>query len=146
MVSRRCVDCEREGITSRRKAPHAGPRCATHHRIKRREVKKRSHAAHVLATYNLTEDEYWGLYNYQGQRCWLCQRSKGLSRKLSVDHSHSSPYGEIRALLCLPCNRFLGHIRDDPESARRLADYLDSPPARGFFGGIRAITGEVIHE
>lgn len=89
-----------------------------------------AHGRWVLQTYGITSEQYWALYEAQGGVCAICQRAKGTARrKLSVDHNHKT--GEVRGLLCGPCNRdVLGHLRDDPAALRRGADYLENPPAR----------------
>ncbi|WP_280350396.1 endonuclease VII domain-containing protein [Nocardia abscessus] len=127
---KRCVDCEREGITTRRKAPHPGPRCATHHRAKRKSRRNYSWERHIWETYGLTPEEYWAIYHAQGGKCYICDRprAKSARKKLSVDHCHST--GRIRGLLCQKCNRdVLGHFRDDTAAFTRGITYLNQPPA-----------------
>jgi hypothetical protein len=69
------------------------------------------------------------LYEAQGGRCYICQRATGARRRLAVDHNHAT--GEVRGLLCKPCNRdVLGHLRDNTEALQRAIDYLTNPPAR----------------
>ena len=132
---KRCVDCEREGIPAKRKTPHPGPRCATHHRVKRNERKAYSHERHVSETYNITYEQYWEIYEYQGGTCAICQRATGAKRKLSVDHDHACCKGKtscglcVRGLLCTSCNKMLGHLRDDPQAVMRALHYLQYPPA-----------------
>lgn len=128
-----CVDCSTEGITTKRKTPHPGPRCATHHRAKRFDRRNYSHARHIGETYGITTEEYWFIYEYQGGTCAICQRATGARKKLSVDHSHVT--GMVRGLLCQKCNRdVLGHLRDDPAALERAVEYLMSPPAVGAIG------------
>lgn len=127
-----CVDCAREGITTKRKTPHPGPRCASHHRAKRRARRDYNHGTHILEQYGITTEEYWAIYEHQGSRCYICQRATGLRKKLSVDHDHTN--GLVRGLLCHPCNRNLGHLRDDPEGFERAAEYLRRPPAVAALG------------
>lgn len=133
---KRCVDCEREGITSKRKTPHPGPRCASHHRAVRGERRNRSHAKRIEEVYSITIEQYWAIYEAQGGKCALCRRATGARKRLSVDHDHSCCNGPtscgkcVRSLLCSPCNKYLGHMRDDPEYARRVIDYLEYPPGR----------------
>ncbi|ASR86252.1 endonuclease VII [Mycobacterium phage Stagni] len=123
-----CVDCVAEGITTKRKAPHPGPRCATHHRAKRAQRRDTSWETRIFATYGITAEEYWAIYEFQGGRCYGCRRANGKRKRLSVDHDHET--GIVRGLLCTACNRnVLGHLRDEREAFQRFIDYLDSPPA-----------------
>ncbi len=52
-----------------------------------------------------------------------------------MDHDHAKqaagvPVREcVRGILCSTCNRYLGHIGDDPAVGIRLAMYLIDPPA-----------------
>lgn len=133
VARKQCKDCTAEGITTKRKAPHPGPRCATHHRAKRRDRRNYSHAGHIMELYGLTPEDYKRIYEYQGGTCAICQRAKGIRKKLSVDHDHST--GEVRGLLCQKCNRdVLGHLRDSVEALLRARDYLQFPPARAALG------------
>lgn len=131
---RQCVDCSREGITSKRKAPHPGPRCASHARAVKRARSAGTWEKRILATYGITAEEYWAIYEAQGGRCYICQRATGNGkRRLSVDHDHAT--GEVRGLLCLPDNRnVLGHLRDSVEALQRAIDYLTDPPAKQIIG------------
>lgn len=129
---KRCRDCP---PGTRRKAPHPGPRCATHHRERQRARRDAAHARHIEETYGITSEQYWDIYEAQGGRCYICQRAKGTGRKrLAVDHDHET--GEVRGLLCKPCNRdVLGHLRDSPDALRRAIEYLSNPPAREVLKG-----------
>ncbi|AXH48832.1 endonuclease VII [Mycobacterium phage Steamy] len=125
---KQCVDCVAEGITAKRKTPHPGPRCATHHRAKRRERSSGAWGARILATYGISPEEYWRIYEFQGGRCYICQRANGKVKRLSVDHDHKT--GIIRGLLCTMCNKYtLGWARDCIEFFERAIAYLRRPPA-----------------
>ncbi|PRH79344.1 endonuclease VII [Streptomyces solincola] len=94
-------------------------------------MKARRVAAHekrVQRTYGLDPGEYDRLHAFQGGLCALCRRATGATRKLSVDHDHAT--GEVRGLLCRPCNNTLGHARDAVAFFARGIDYLNDPPAR----------------
>lgn len=81
-------------------------------------------ASHVKRTYGLTADDVKAISAQQGGVCAGCLR-----RHRDVDHDHTT--GEIRGLLCGTCNRrVLTGVRNDPATLRRLADYLENPPAR----------------
>jgi recombination endonuclease VII len=120
-----CIDCKSPTRLSYR----PGPRCATCHKVKKNAQRTAVHDAYVLKTYGITGDEYWALYEAQGGECAICGRAKGLRKRLSVDHDHRT--GEVRGLLCTPCNRgILGHVRDDVLTLIRAIRYLIYPPAR----------------
>lgn len=138
-----CKDClkiwndpDLESPPKPRPAPHPGPRCSTHWRaeVKRREA--RAHDTRVQRTYGLEAGAYDALKKAQEGVCALCRRAKGVSKKLAVDHDHKCCPGPqscgncVRGLLCSPCNRMLGHGRDNPDFFARVLDYLINPPAQ----------------
>lgn len=45
------------------------------------------------------------------------------SERLLIDHDHES--GNVRGLLCHPCNVVLGFVRDNPDRLRALINYLE---------------------
>lgn len=57
-------------------------------------------------------------YDAMPKVCVIC----GTTENLCVDHSHRT--GRVRGLLCAPCNKGLGHFRDDPTLLLRAADYV----------------------
>lgn len=138
-----CVDCRVQGLPLTRKATRPGPRCATHKREARNKVSEARWAAHILATYTLTVEEYWALYEAQGGRCALCVRASGQTRRLSVDHDHGCCPGKtscgkcVRGLLCRPCNTLLGRARDAIEFFQRCIDYLTTWPAQPVLAKMR---------
>lgn len=130
-----CKDCKeererrgRDKPSALRPAPYPGPRCHSHNLQRKRDVKSGTHERRVRKVYGLAQGEYGKLYLHQKGVCAICQRATGKTRALSVDHDHKN--GLVRGLLCRPCNDLLGHLRDDPEAARRIAGYLTFPPAR----------------
>lgn len=128
-----CKDCP-EG--SRRPAPHPGPRCATHHRDRRKQLREASHSRRIEKTYGLTKEQYEALYEAQGGFCYICRRARGTGRrKLAVDHDHKTGY--VRGLLCSPCNNILAHLRDDKDAAHRVFVYLYNPPAFNVIGQVK---------
>lgn len=131
-----CKDCkaerERRGLpypaNPRPIKANTGGRCHTHGVQAKRLAKSGARERRVQKVYGLQPGEYGVLYVFQGKVCAICRRATGATRALSVDHDHKT--GLVRGLLCRPCNDILGHLRDDPEAARRAAAYLVSPPAR----------------
>lgn len=60
-----------------------------------------------------------------GERCGICGSSSardGRSTRLCIDHDHET--GDVRGLLCGPCNRGIGYLADDPERLDAAARYL----------------------
>lgn len=133
MTQHVCVDCralpETERPTRPRPAPHGGPRsrrCTTHWRAHRNAQKARAHETRVGKVYGLAPGEYDELLAAQDGVCAICRRATGKTRRLAVDHDHDT--GEVRGLLCNPCNRTV--LSHGGAVLRRAVAYLDSPPAR----------------
>ena len=128
MRRRVCKDClaDNHGATRQRPAPHPGPRCATHHRIAQKRSQAASHGRRVEKTYGIPAEAYWTLYEAQGGVCFICRRATGKTKRLAVDHDHTT--GEVRGLLCGPCNQMLGRL--GVHELLNALDYLHNPPAR----------------
>lgn len=58
-------------------------------------------------------------------RCDICGATDPRSRwgVFSLDHDHAN--GNVRGLLCSPCNTGLGNFKDTPDNLRAAANYLD---------------------
>lgn len=129
MKKKECKDCVTEGVTTSRPAPHPGPRCTTHHRAFKKAQKDRSHDKMVQNVYGLGPGDYDRLLASQGGRCAILGcRATGKTKRLAVDHDHKT--GEVRGILCGPHNQLIGYNKDNPDTFRSLADYLENPPAR----------------
>jgi hypothetical protein len=102
--------------------------CATCARTARTEAKAHRRGRHVERTYGITSEMLRVLHEYQGGRCWICQVADGTAKALATDHNHRT--GEVRGLLCGPCNQMLGRLRDSPVAFFRAALYLIWPPSR----------------
>lgn len=78
-----------------------------------------------MAKYGLTEGDYESMLAEQGGGCAVCRattvRQTGI-KFFHVDHCHET--GEVRGLLCGPCNKGLGAFSDDPALLLRAAEYL----------------------
>lgn len=137
-----CKDCIVEGITTRRPAPHPGPRCTTHANKAKRDRRLKSKIRHVENTYGLTAEQYDALYAFQGGRCALCQVATGAGKKrLAVDHDHHQAMLDghnpdkgcpkcVRGLVCSVCNDVLAHARSMPAYFARGAAYLEVWPMK----------------
>jgi hypothetical protein len=73
-----------------------------------------------MRTYGLTETALAALEASQAGHCAICREFVGDA--LVMDHDHVT--GEVRGLLCPPCNKGLGSFRDDPRRMLRAVRYL----------------------
>jgi hypothetical protein len=55
--------------------------------------------------YGLTEEDYHNMRGAQEGKCGMCGQA---ANRLVVDHNHQT--GQVRNLLCVPCNGGLGWI------------------------------------
>lgn len=87
-----------------------------------------SRASRLMREYGITLDQYDAMLAAQDGLCAICGSPPDpagykASSILHVDHDHET--GQVRALLCLNCNRGLGHYFDKPDLLRKAADYLE---------------------
>jgi len=95
-----------------------------------------------MKNFNLTPEQYWAIYEAQGGKCYLCQRASGRTKRLAVDHDHST--GLVRGLLCSHDNlKVIGHSRDSVEFFQRGVVYLTNPPAFDVIG--RVVVPDTCH-
>lgn len=76
----------------------------------------------------ITLHDYRAKLAAQGGVCAVCREPErdmrnGELKALAVDHDHHT--GQIRDLLCGGCNRAIGNARENPETLRRAAAYLE---------------------
>lgn len=73
--------------------------------------------------YGITSSDYDNLLKFQNYSCAICNKnSKEMTYLLHVDHCHAS--GQVRGLLCSPCNTYLGSIKDNPNILLNAINYL----------------------
>ena len=70
--------------------------------------------------YKITKEEWNQLYDEQRGRCAVC--GKAFDGLINVDHDHVT--GQVRGLLCSPCNWLLGSAYDDTEILAKAIEYL----------------------
>lgn len=73
----------------------------------------------LKSKYDMSLDEYDGLFELQKGLCAICGREQIETGRLQVDHSHKT--GKIRGLLCIYCNTRLGWYEKQKEN---IKDYL----------------------
>lgn len=78
------------------------------------EAKKR----HFLIHYGMTIDRLNELKNSQSGLCAICKRP----RRLFVDHNHKS--GQVRGMLCSPCNLLVGILENIPNVVQSAVEYI----------------------
>lgn len=125
-----CKECKSEYTKAYNKARRSLPGFQ-----KKRDEQNR---ASRLGWYGITIEDYDEMLKIQNGRCAGCGRLPKTTRRLDVDHKHQSgdkkraPWERasmIRGLLCHLCNRAIGILKDNPETFKNLAKYLESPPA-----------------
>jgi Autographiviridae endonuclease VII len=81
--------------------------------------------ARLRRLYGIDQAEFYRMLAAQGGVCAICSgTNKDRKRKLlCVDHCHTT--GKVRGLLCSFCNGALGMFKDNPDLARKAADYID---------------------
>ena len=94
---------------------------AERQRERRRKNPQRTADYNLRARYGITLKDRDTLLLKQRGRCAGCRRQRGW--KKVVDHNHRTH--KVRGILCHHCNLILGHAKDDPNTLRRLACYLE---------------------
>ena len=89
----RCAKCRSETRSDRGKR-HGKPY---------RRTPAQARAGRLRRKYGITVEQYDQMMAEQENRCAMCHQE---AKQLVVDHCHRT--GEVRALLCGPCNRRLG--------------------------------------
>lgn len=82
----------------------------------------------LLKKFGISEKWYISKLEEQGGVCAICEHPETAIRQgkllpLAVDHDHIN--GKLRGLLCHSCNRAIGSLRDDPNTIRKAADYVE---------------------
>ncbi|QGJ94865.1 HNH endonuclease [Gordonia phage RedWattleHog] len=139
-----CKDCAAAGITRPRKVHQVkvkgqlrdapGKRCREHFYARRKVVRQRSRDLRIEDVYTLSPEEFEELFIFQGRCCFICEKAKGKTRALHVDHDHTieDRRESIRGLLCSTCNRILLG-RYTIAMLLRAIDYQLDPPAQRYF-------------
>lgn len=132
---RKCVACGEvlplgrfpwESSRGRRSRASECETCRSRRRRARRaepRVRAAERARRLRSRYGLTPEDYRRMGARQRWRCAICERPPyPAGTRLVVDHDHRT--GEVRALLCSPCNSALGLMGDRAERLESAAAYL----------------------
>jgi hypothetical protein len=79
---------------------------------------------HMKKRYGIEYKTYVQMIEAQGGVCAACGSADpevNAGDHFCVDHDHVT--GEVRALLCSPCNLMLGYFKEDAERISRFASY-----------------------
>ena len=100
---------------------------------KNRYTALRDYQIKLKRKYNLSYEQYLEMYNDQKGLCKICKIEIGLAGSdknknkwtdACVDHNHTS--GKVRGLLCRSCNTAIGHLKENLDSIKQTAIYLES--------------------
>lgn len=122
----RCKVTKPEGAFHRMGAQGRNSRCAPcRAEVRRTEGRgdkrtpESSLRGKLLRLYGLTLEQFLELSEAQGGVCAICGKPPAEDKRLAVDHCHAT--GEVRALLCIPCNVAVGVYE---LHQRAVAEYL----------------------
>lgn len=73
--------------------------------------------------YGITLKDYNKMFIEQEGCCKICGiHQVEVDKRLAIDHNHTT--GEVRGLLCDPCNKALGIFKDDIKLLENAINYL----------------------
>lgn len=114
------VECSRRWYEAHREERKAAER--VRYRAKKPEIVDQQ----LRRKYGISIADYEAMLEAQGGGCAICSGTsagrKGHNR-MHVDHDHDT--GQVRGLLCHHCNTALGLVKDNADTLRRMADYLE---------------------
>lgn len=92
---------------------------------------------YLKRTYGIDTEKYEQMLEKSGGGCYICGKTQEENGKyLAVDHDHSccndgrKSCGKcIRGILCDICNRAVGLLKDNPENAMAVAQYIKENPS-----------------
>ena len=95
----------------------------------------------IRSKYGLNEKEYLAMHEKQEGKCKICKTAillflKGKDQRVAhVDHAHVQGFKKmnaedkkkhVRGMLCRKCNTMIGCAKDNPETLRAAAHYLET--------------------
>lgn len=78
----------------------------------------------LKSQYNISLEQYNEMLRSQKHKCKICQKDETevFKQTLYVDHNHTT--GQVRGLLCHPCNAGLGHFRENQDLLDAAKQYI----------------------
>lgn len=75
--------------------------------------------------YGITIEQYDEMFTQQNGYCKVCKKHQSeFNSPLNVDHCHKTKL--VRGLLCGNCNKLLGLAKENPQTCKNAAKYLES--------------------
>lgn len=93
---------------------------------RRHKEKFRTRRVWIKEHYGITPEQYKEMLYFQDYKCRICLREHVDTKykKLTVDHDHKTE--KVRALLCRQCNIMLGMAKDQVDTLRKAAEYIEA--------------------
>lgn len=87
--------------------------------------KERNRESQLRNKYGITVEQYDQMLTEQNHSCKICgTHFDDNGRALPVDHCHTT--GRVRALLCDPCNKALGLLKEDINIMKNMIEYVET--------------------
>lgn len=91
---------------------------------KTKEARRYQQRKNTLKQHGLTFTDFDRLFDLQARVCAACgSKDPHDKRGWVVDHNHKN--NRVRAILCGPCNRTIGHAKEDIRRLRSCIFYLE---------------------
>jgi hypothetical protein len=92
-------------------------------RLKYDPIKSKINSWKQAGIKNMTYEKYLIMQQEQNNCCAICGVHRTFfKRELDVDHNHET--GEVRGLLCTPCNSGIGKLKDSINMLEKAIKYL----------------------
>ena len=80
-----------------------------------------------MQRYGLNKHDMIAMHESQNKKCAICSKevelfSRRKANSAYIDHNHTT--GDVRAILCHPCNTTIGYIESNKLNMDRLVEYL----------------------
>lgn len=122
--SGKCILCRR-AANARYQKRHPEKVNAMHRAYKAKnsqKVRDYGRRFEYLHDFGITIEDYNKMFDEQKGYCAICQRHQStFKRRLAIDHDHLT--GKVRGLLCDPCNRGMGMLKE--HNLQRAITYLN---------------------
>ncbi|MFX0188518.1 MAG: endonuclease VII domain-containing protein [Candidatus Hodarchaeota archaeon] len=84
--------------------------------------KERDRWYYIKKKYGLTKEDFYAMLESQDYLCEICEREFDDKIRPQIDHNHKT--GEVREILCAPCNALIGLANDDIRILKNAIEYL----------------------